>query len=104
MEAEQSITRGTGEHGMESRIVDIAMALMREVKDDIKGMNSKLDDIARERRDEAREHGGLEVRLTTLETAHKSTRTVALTVSGVVIVAILVVILKLVILHPEVMR
>ena len=101
---EQLIIRDPVEHGMESRIVDIAMALMREVKEDIGRMNSKLDEIAKERRDEAREHGGLEVRLTTLETAHKSTRTVALSVSGVVIVAILVVILKLVILNPEVMR
>ena len=89
---------------METRIVDIAMALMREVKTDIGRMNDKLDEIARERRDEAREHGGLEVRITTLEQSHRGTRAVTLTVAGVVIVAILGVILKLVLLHPEVVR
>ena len=56
------------------RMVSLAMSLMQEVKADLGRMNDKLDDIARERRDEAREHGGLEVRVATLEASHKSTR------------------------------
>ena len=55
-------------------MVSLAMSLMQEVKADLGRMNDKLDEIAKERRDEAREHGGLEVRVSTLESSHKSTR------------------------------
>ena len=52
-------------------MMNVALALMRDVKEEIGRVSDKLDKIAEERREEAREHGGLEVRLTTLEASHK---------------------------------
>ena len=51
-------------------MMNVALALMRDVKEEVGRMNDKLDEIAKERRDEAREHGGLEVRVAGLESAH----------------------------------
>ena len=53
-------------------LVNIALGLMREVKEDLKGMDKKLDEIAKERRDEAREHGELEARLRSIEEFRKN--------------------------------
>ena len=64
------------------RMVTLAMQLMQEVKTDIGRMNDKLDEIAKERRDEAREHGGLEVRISTLEETHRNTRALVFTLIG----------------------
>ena len=36
--------------------MNVAMALMRETKEGLQQVNAKLDEIAKERREEAREH------------------------------------------------
>jgi len=86
---------------MGATMINVAMALMREVKEDVKSMSQKLDDIAKERRDEAREHGGLEVRVATLESSHKAVRGVSFSVAGLITLGVLVWLLKIALLHPE---
>lgn len=88
---------------MGATMINVAMDLMREVKEDVKSMSAKLDDIARERRDEAREHGGLEVRVATLESSHKAVRGVTFTVAALISAGLLVWLLKIALLHPEAM-
>jgi archaellum component FlaC len=83
-------------------MINVAMALMREIKNDLGRMNDKLDDIARERRDEAREHGGLEVRVTTLESSHKVTRGITSMVAATCIVAFLYFLIRIAVSHPDV--
>lgn len=82
-------------------MINVAMALMREVKEDVKTMSSKLDEIAKERRDEAREHGGLEVRVANLESSHKAVRGVSYSIASVISIGLLVWLLKIAVLHPE---
>ena len=49
--------RGEGDQSMGERMVEVAMALMRKVDDRLERMESKLDEIAKERMAEAREAG-----------------------------------------------
>lgn len=95
--------RGDGDdaNAMGATMINIAMALMREVKEDLKDMSGKLDAIAKERRDEAREHGGLEVRVSSLESSHKAVRGVSYSVAGILIVGLTLWLLKIAIMHPE---
>ncbi len=93
--------RDENDGGMGATMINVAMALMREVKEDVKNMSAKLDEIARERRDEAREHGGLELRMATLESSNKAVRGVSFSVGGAITVGVLIWLLKIAILHPE---
>ena len=65
-------------------------------------MEDKLDEISKERRDEAREHGGLEVRVSTLESRDRATRALVYTVSAAVVVGFLAWLFRLALAHPEV--
>lgn len=93
--------RGDGDEALGTTMINVAMALMREVKTDLGKMSDKLDEISRERRDEAREHGGLEVRVSTLETSHKAVRTVTYSVAGLLIVGLMAFLLRLAVMNPE---
>ena len=63
-------------------VMNLALALMREVKDDVAGLRNDLANLAKERREEAREHGALEVRLSTLEVSHKRNLSFLYTILG----------------------
>lgn len=84
-------------------LINLAMGMIREVKEDIKGVRVQLEDIAKERRDEAREHGGLEVRVSTLESAHKGTRRVAYGVAVSIIVAAIGMFIRMIALNPTIL-
>lgn len=85
-------------------LVNIALGLMREVKEDLKRMDSKLDKIAEERREEAREHGDLEARLRAVEQAQKSNRALAGTALAGVGIGLFIAFIKLLASHPEAIK
>ena len=92
---------GEGDQSMGERMVEVAMALMRKVDDRLERMESKLDEIAKERREEAREHGGLEVRVATLEGHYKRQQGILCTIIGAVLLSILGFLARLAISHPD---
>ena len=95
--------RGEGDQAMGERMMEVAMALIRKVDDRLERMEDKLDDISKERRDEAREHGGLEVRISTLESSHKATRGLVYAILASVAVGFLAWLFRLALAHPEVL-
>ena len=102
MELEGLKFRGEGDQPMGERMMEVAMALIRKVDDRLERMEDKLDEISKERRDEAREHGGLEVRVSTLESRDRATRALVYTVSAAVVVGFLAWLFRLALAHPEV--
>lgn len=95
----QAQAQGIGHVG--EAMMNVALALMRETKEGLKQVNDKLDEIAKERREEAREHGGLEVRVSTLEGHYKRQQGILYTLIGAALIAILGFLVRLAISHPE---
>lgn len=81
-------------------LMSTVIGMVREVRDDVRRMDVKLDDIAKERREEAEKTGKFSARLSAVEYNQKSTRNVAGTaLAGVIITGILAFI-KLLAKHP----
>lgn len=59
--------RGEGDQSMGEKMVEVAVALMRKVDDRLERMESKLDDIGKERMAEAREAGENTAKVKALE-------------------------------------
>lgn len=59
--------RGEGDQSMGEKMVEVAVALMRKVDDRLERMESKLDDIGKERMAEARESGENSAKVKSLE-------------------------------------
>lgn len=95
----QAQAQGMGHVG--EAMMNVAMALMRETKEGLQQVNAKLDEIAKERREEAREHGGLEVRVATLEGHYKHQQGTLYTIIGAVLLGILGFLVRLAISHPD---
>lgn len=108
--------RGDGDQSMGERLMEVALGLMREVKAEVQAVNLKLDDIAKERREEAREAGEISSRVRTLEQAlprdartrletlerrHRASAGVAYSVAGAMIMGLLIWVLKMALAHPE---
>jgi hypothetical protein len=73
----------------ETPAMDVALALLREVKDRMTRVEDKLDEIAEGRRKDAQVHGALEVRVTTLEDSHLWVKGIlAAVVAGLIIAAV----------------
>ena len=68
------------------KVMQMAMAMMEKVDAQLVRVYDKLDEIARERREEAEKRGGMESRLSTLEDNHRSTRALVFTIMGTAIV------------------
>ena len=64
------------------KVMAMAMQMMEKVDAQMVRVYDKLDEIARERREEAEKRGGMESRLSTLEDTHRSTRALAFTLIG----------------------
>ena len=59
--------RGEGDQSMGEKMVEVAVALMRKVDDRLDRMETKLDDISKERMAEAREAGENTAKVKALE-------------------------------------
>jgi hypothetical protein len=59
--------RGEGDQSMGEKMVEVAVALMRKVDDRLERMESKLDDIGKERMAEARKAGENSAKVKALE-------------------------------------
>ena len=101
--AEEAVAqaRAQGMSHVGEAMMNVALALMRETKEGLQQVNAKLDEIAKERREEAREHGGLEVRVATLEGHYKRQQGILYTIIGAVLLSILGFIVRLAISHPD---
>ena len=64
------------------KVMAMAMQMMEKVDAQLVRVYDKLDEIARERREEAEKRGGMESRLSTLEDTHRSTRALVFTLIG----------------------
>lgn len=64
------------------KVMAMAMQMMEKVDAQLVRVYDKLDEIARERREEAEKRGGMESRLSMLEDTHRSTRALVFTLIG----------------------
>lgn len=92
-------------------VVSVAITLMTKVDERLGRMESRLDELTRERREEAREQGQMAEQIKTLmhfkkttEEGHQSNRRMAIAAMISAASALIIVIIKLIVLHPEVLR
>lgn len=82
-------------------LMSTVIGMVREVRDDVRLMGVKLDDIAKERREEAEKTGKFSARLSAVEYNQKSTRGIAGTALAGVILAGIVAFVKLLAKNPN---
>lgn len=88
-------------HVHETRVMDMALNLMEKVDDRLSRMEDKLDALSAERRDEAKEHGGLLERVNAIEESHKSAKVLLNGVATAVVIGILLAIFYLILAAPR---
>jgi hypothetical protein len=79
------------------------IGMIREVRDDVKGVSSRLDLLATERRREAENTGKFSARLSTVEDRQRVTRSIAGAALAGVVLVVFVAFIKLIAAHPDVL-